>query len=135
MYVKGGNARFECHDCLFSGNQALALGSPASDTSHPQHITAAASNGSQVTQAMIEQPSRLRSGLWRGAEAGRCLVCVGPQVYGGAVYVGEGNLSLLSPRWRSNRAHCAASLGSACTHDADDVRPNTQPTPSPLGSC
>ena len=51
------------------------------------------------------------------------------QVYGGAVYMGEGNLSLLSPRWRSNRAHCAASLGSACTHDADDVRPNpTQPS-------
>ena len=52
------------------------------------------------------------------------------QVYGGAVYMGEGNLSLLSPRWRSNRAHCAASLGSACTHDADDVRPNTRPDPT-----
>ena len=56
------------------------------------------------------------------------------QVYGGAVYMGEGNLSLLSPRWRSNRAHCAASLGSACTHDADDVRPNTRPNPTLLAS-
>ena len=51
------------------------------------------------------------------------------QVYGGAVYMGEGNLSLLSPRWRSNHAHCAASLGSACTHDADDVREFVRPPP------
>ena len=132
MYVKGGNARFECHDCLFSGNQALALGSPASDTTQPQHLTAAASNASQVSQAMIEQPSRFRSDLLRGAEAG-VLFGVRGQVYGGAVYMGEGNLSLLSPRWRSNRAHCAASLGSACTHDADDVRTNTRPNPLGFG--
>jgi hypothetical protein len=45
-------------------------------------------------------------------------------VHGGAIYVGQGNITLISPRFKDNYALCAVSaLKAGCTRAGDDVRP------------
>lgn len=95
VYVDGKTAHFKCVNCTFTGNTARAIGSLAED-------------GYRRGEDMVGEPA---GGATENAT-----------VHGGAIYVGQGNITLISPRFKNNRAICMASaLKTGCTAAANDV--------------
>lgn len=95
VYIDGKTAHFKCINCTFADNTARAIGSAAMDD--------------------------YRSGEdMMGEPVGRA--STNATVHGGAIYVGQGNITLISPRFKDNRAVCMASaLKTGCTAAANDV--------------
>ena len=95
VYVNGKTAEFECRDCTFRDNSARAIGVGAIGEE----------------DAWIEGSKR--DGPGQNAT-----------VHGGAIYVGQGNITLIKPRYQGNLALCmpkANSKGQGCGHDGNDV--------------
>ena len=94
--VDGETAHFKCVNCTFAGNTARAIGSAdldGYDSDQRGSVSAAAPAGSENAT-----------------------------VHGGAVYVGQGNITLITPRFKDNRAICLPSaIKTGCTAAADDV--------------
>lgn len=96
VYVDGEAAHFQCVNCTFTGNTARAIGSAALDgyESYQQGTIGASAPG--------------------GSE--------NATVHGGAIYVGQGNITLITPRFKNNRAICLPSaIKTGCTAAANDV--------------
>lgn len=95
VYVDGKTASFKCVNCTFTDNTARAIGSPTLD-------------GYDSGEDMVREPAV------RGLQ--------NATVHGGAIYVGQGNITLISPRFKNNHAICMASaLKAGCTAAANDV--------------
>ena len=96
IYIDGKTAHFKCINCTFTGNTARAIGPAPLDEY-------------RSSEDMMSEPV---GGVSTNAT-----------VHGGAIYVGQGNISLISPRFKDNHAVCLASaLKTGCTAAANDVR-------------
>ena len=93
VYVNGKTAEFECRACTFTHNSARAIGAGA----------------------VGEEDAWIEGGERDGPGENAT-------VHGGAIYVGQGNITLISPRFQANNALCMPkAVTSGCSADGNDV--------------